>query len=266
MVQWIRVNKERPCPQCGHQDWCTYCPELHLSCCMRLQNRRPAKNGGWLYQYEPGDKPPGPIIPKRHTPFSASRYYGWKERNGATVEAQKYLNGLGCDPDAFQRLGATWAPEFGSWAFPMRSADKTIIGIQLRRLDGQKRAVTGSKNGLFISSEPANGRVLICEGASDTAAALTLGFYALGRQSCQAQAEMINDFIKREQIQEAVLISDNDDPGVDGGKRLSQSLAVKYCVVIPPAKDLRAFVQAGGTRELMLDMIGQCVWRKNEKT
>lgn len=264
MAQWIRVNKEHPCTVCGRTDWDSYCPELRLACCMRLQNNRPARNGGWLYHYEPGNKPPGPIVPRRHTPFSPSRYYEWKQRNNAPVDAQKYLNGLGCDPVAFYRLGVAWASEYGAWAFPMRDSQKNIIGVQLRRLDGQKRAVTGSHNGLFLSSDPANALALICEGVTDTAAALSLGFYALGRQSCQAQSEMVNDFLKREGIQEVVLISDNDDPGVDGGKRLSQSLAVKYCVVIPPAKDLRAFVQSGGTRELLLDMIGQCVWRKNE--
>jgi hypothetical protein len=262
--QWFRVNKQNPCVICGRIDWDTYCPELHLACCMRVQSDRPSANGGWFHN----DVKKRVIPVQTYKPidqFHAAKYWEWQRINGAPVEAQRYIRSLGPDPLCFYRLGMAWAAEYKAWAFPMKDGEENIIGVQLRYPDGHKRAVKGSRNGLFIPEQPASKFAIVCEGASDTAAALSLGYYAVGRQSCAAQSEMLNALIERKGISQVALIYDNDDPGITGGKRLAETLKVPYCVIIPPAKDLREFVQLGADRPMIEDMIHHAITNRNEQ-
>lgn len=57
-----RVNRQHPCPICGHTDWCTYTSKYAV--CMRVQSDKEAKNGGWVHYFDKGVKvdytPPPP--------------------------------------------------------------------------------------------------------------------------------------------------------------------------------------------------------------
>lgn len=261
---WQRVNRQFKCPACGRPDWCLYWPDRNLVLCMRLASGRPAKNGGWYHQYDSGAAPP-PARPTQTSlaAFNMADYCEWKGRNNAPVHAQKYLNSLGCDPTAWYRLGAVWADTYRAWAIPMRDGREMIIGIQLRYLDGSKRAVKGSKNGLFIPDQPASGFALICEGASDTAAALTFGYFAIGRQSCAGGGDMLASALRQLAVKQIAFVTDNDEPGVNGAQRVSEALRLSYCFVMPPAKDLREFISNGGTRPAMDCLLRAAIWRKN---
>jgi len=62
-----------------------------------------------------------------------------------------------------------------------------IIGIRRRLPNGRKISLTSSKTGLFIPADLSpEGLLLICEGPTDTAAALDLGFAAIGRPNCNS--------------------------------------------------------------------------------
>ena len=144
----------------------------------------------------------------------------------------------------------------------MSDASGRIIGIRLRLPSGRKLAVKGGKEGLFIP-EGLDGahRLLICEGATDTAALLDLGFSAVGRPSCTGGIRHLADLVRRLAAAEVVIVADADPPGQAGARRLAGAL-VAYCpavkVITPPpgSKDARAWKQAGATTADVQSLIG----------
>lgn len=208
-----------------------------------------------------------PIVVRHEEPheFNPEIYWRWVAHGDPPIEARHAIKRLGCDWSAFARLGMVWAKEYQAWAFPMKDAVKNIIGIQLRRINGEKRAVKGSRNGLFIPNQPMSSIILLCEGASDTAAALTLGFYAIGRQSCTGQADLIKEFCRINSIKEVIIVSDADDPGTKGAMALARSMMVDLRIVVPPTKDLREFVNVGGDRATLDNLIRQTVTQVYER-
>jgi hypothetical protein len=79
--------------------------------------------------------------------------------------------------------GADRAGEYSSW--PARDWRGAIVGIVRRYDDGSKKSYPGGSTGLFYELEwhKRPGPVLIVEGGSDTAAAITAGLAAIGRPS-----------------------------------------------------------------------------------
>ena len=80
----------------------------------------------------------------------------------------------------------------------MRDGAGRVVGIRLRGHGGEKWAVRGSADGLFY--DPAmtwTGDIAVCEGPTDTAAALTLGLSAVGRPSCASGAEALRALVRR---------------------------------------------------------------------
>lgn len=173
-----------------------------------------------------------------------------------------------------------------TWAFPMRNAANDIIGIRLRTDSGLKFCEPGSHNGLFIpqvesifGTAASPHTVFLPEGPTDTAAALTLGLYAIGRPSSNGGIYELVAAIKRRRFKRAVIIADNDDdkkrpnsehhfnPGFDGAKTLMEHLPVPSCVLPLPSKDIRKYVETGGTIELVEALISQAIWSKpNDQT
>ena len=52
--RWLHVTKKEPCPKCGHDSWCSICPELKLVLCMRVVSERPSTNamGGYIHRLD----------------------------------------------------------------------------------------------------------------------------------------------------------------------------------------------------------------------
>jgi DNA primase len=134
-----------------------------------------------------------------------------------------------------------------------------VLGIRLRRPSGFKFSVKGGREGLFIPS--GSGGVgpgqplLVCEGPTDTAALLDLGFEGVvGRPSCTGGVRLLTELVKRRQRPEVVIVADGDEPGRRGAAHLASVLlgyAPAVRVISPPAgvKDARAWRQSGCTRE-----------------
>jgi DNA primase len=139
----------------------------------------------------------------------------------------------------------------------MTDAAGRMLGIRLRSPDGTKFAVKGGKEGLFI---PANvggdpDPQLICEGPTDAAALLDMGFRnVVGRPSCTGGIKLLAELVRQRRTPEVVIVSDGDEPGRVGADRLA-SVLVAYVpavrVIAPPAgvKDSRDWLRAGGTRQ-----------------
>ena len=172
------------------------------------------------------------------------------------------LNGLasavGLPADALDELGAGWSDRLTCWTFPMRAADGAVRGLRTRTPAGAKRAVTGSRDGLFFpaawAADPPDrpARLVVAEGPTDAAALLAWAFAACGRPSAHGAAGIVGDLCRRLSPAEAVILADADGPGRKGAANLAAGLlplvpAVRVCE--PPAgvKDARAWFLAGAT-------------------
>jgi len=259
---WGRVTRHRPCVVCGRGDWCGTSPDGTLVCCMRAKSDRPARNGGWLHRI--ADAPtrpiPRPSVPQAQRPCACA--VDWPallrrfERDTRTAEVERLATTLGVTPGSLLRLGIAWAERHRAWAFPMFNAAHETIGVRLRAQNGQKWAIPGSRNGLFWPDGLAGtGPLLVCEGPTDAAALLGLGYATIGRPSCAGNVEMVVEAVQRLRRRDVVVVSDADGPGIEGAYRLAQALTEsghRPKVMRPvQGKDARASVQAGATRAVV---------------
>ncbi len=254
----MRVTRQSPCPVCQKSDWCLVKPATAL--CMRCQSNRPVKfktgEEGWLHEkdnhttYKP--PPPKPVV----TLDAAKLWNSWRSNKHSGLGAQ-----LGVSDEALRRLGAVWAEQYRATAFPMRNGSGAMVGLRLRGTDGSKWAVRGSHQGIFIPDGlSVTGTILVTEGPTDAAAALDLGFYAIGRPSCRGGVPELVHWTAARRITRAVIIADNDGPGADGAAMLSRQLTIPSCTVVLPCKDLRDFKKLGGTKAVLDCMITSSVW------
>ena len=161
--------------------------------------------------------------------------------------------------ESLMAIGAAFSFEDHAWAFPMKDAYGNIIGIRLRDSLGKKWAIKGSKAGLFYGPSSKQRTAVVCEGPTDTAAALMIGLDAIGRASCAGQEALLVE--KLRPFQRVLIVSDNDGPGIAGAKRLQPMLLVPSLLWCPPSKDLREFVNRGGTKELIDAMTKSLIWK-----
>ena len=148
----------------------------------------------------------------------------------------------------------------------MRNNDGRVVGIRTRYKNGQKLAIKGSQSGMFIPM-PAleSDDIWIVEGPTDCAAALTLGFPAIGRPNCNSCVDMTLSYMQRSKAKRAIVVSDSDGPGRGGAHRLQAELAIPSVIWIPPAKDIRAFLVAGGDRDEALSMMRNLRWSRGAR-
>jgi len=262
---WLRVSKKDPCRVCEKADWCTY-TEAGAACCMRVESLKPLKNGGWLHK---SNERTAPVYYQKRTqaptiesaPDFDNLCKNWSQETSAGQIA-RLASDLDVCPMALVNLGCAWARPYKAWAFPMKDPMGKIIGIRLRAWNGQKWAVKGSRAGLFIPGVlPSNENVLmVVEGPTDCAAALPLGYAAIGRPSCLGCEDEVKKFMAHRRFSRALIVTDNDTPGLRGSNKLQLHLNVRSCVWAPPAKDLRQFLSAGGNRQVVDSLLKDIVW------
>ncbi|HUE83337.1 MAG TPA: toprim domain-containing protein [Pyrinomonadaceae bacterium] len=263
--RWVRVSRKHRCQICDKPDWCTYAPEAGIVSCMRVESDHPSRNslGGWLHFTGDGYKPPyippaKPAIVER--PPDLHGLWGRWQSQTDFHHLDGFAMCLGVDTDALYSTGCAWADQYHAWAFPMKDAAGEMIGIRLRSESGQKWAVKGSRQGLFIPAASKGATLYIVEGPTDTAAALTLGLNAIGRPSCMGCEEMVAEYTRRRGVRRVVVITDNDEPGLRGASRLQNALPVLSCLWTPPTKDIREFLQLEGNRSMIESCIKDLVW------
>jgi hypothetical protein len=270
-TQWnaarVRVTKTNPCPICWKTDYCTFFPSLRRAVCMRVKSEKTCRNGGYWHDLDEFTSPASYTIPQKTVEPPKPSYYWppllstWKLQTTCDMVIN-LASSLGVDPLALIALGAVWAAPHRAWAFPMHDSNGTVCGIRLRNSHGDKWAVTGSSAGLFIPQLPKQHRLYICEGPTDTAAALTIGLFAVGRPSCLGQEEKILATSKRLGIQEIVIIADHDEPGQTGAEKLQSIMVTRSVIWTPPAKDLREAVRNGLTAQMINNAIRDMNWKQ----
>lgn len=267
-----RVSKAHPCPVCGKSDWCLRAADDSAAICARIERGSIRKCGqaGCLH-----------ILVDRHNGHDRHRCgVRWrhtmivspdKDASGSdfgrlSVQYQSQLTGrafealarsLALSHRGLLRLRVGW--DGRAYAFPMLDASGNVVGIRRRFPDGKKASVRGSKNGLFIPADLSHhGPLLICEGPTDTVAALDLGFDAIGRPNCNSLVEMTAQVAKGRT--EIVIVADRDTVGIAGATRLANTIAL-HCpsvkMVQPPdgIKDLRQWLNQGLTPQAFQNIV-----------
>ena len=281
---WRRVSRRQRCPICDRAEWCGISADGALVCCMRTPSEWPTKNGGWIHRIAERPTAPRPAATRKRSRRRRQPTIDcdaiWREWATATQPGDVRRLGaiLGVTPASLTRLGAVWAEKYHAWAFPMRNAENEMIGLRLRRSEtGQKWAVRGSHQGVFVPDAQISDlceQILVCEGPTDTAAALDLGFYAIGRPACSGQEDMALAILEGRHV---VIVADRDEPktrpdgstwypGQEGANRLAEHIyrKVKSLKMIKPltGKDLRAWLSAGATAAFVTTVIENAsYWR-----
>lgn len=256
-IVWVRVNRNKVCPLCGKDSWCTVGNGGELVCCMRVSEgsfKTVQQDHGVAYLHRNGfhDAKPMIVIPAAKERFKMD-FDGMLARWETTPAAlRSFSKSLGVDVSSLKQLGARWCDEKTAWAFPMHDERRRVIGVRFRTEDGNKFAASGSRSGAFIPSGlDAESTLYICEGPTDTAAALSIGLQAVGRPSCTGATDIIAAMLQAGKRRKVVIVADNDKPGLAGANLLRERIVgvVASCVVITaaPHKDLRAWVGAGGS-------------------
>jgi len=180
----------------------------------------------------------------------------WKSKT-LTEWVVELAGQLSVTADSLYALGVAWAADRKAWAFPMFNGYGDPIGIRLRTVEGKKFAVTGSHAGIFIPTMKPQGELWILEGPTDTAAALTVGLFSIGRPSCLGCEYIISTFAQRSEVSRVIICADADEPGQRGAEKLQHSLGIPSKIWTPPCKDLRASVAAGLDLKTIRALVGQ---------
>jgi len=251
--------------------------------CMRLRSGRACKLSdgqvGYLHPI-PGAKRRGGPFKRREKPpekdtSSVKREYERLAERSSKESLVPLASATGVNVDSLWMMGAVSTARRDVFAFPMYSFDRVVIGIRYRANDGQKWSQIGSRNGLFLPLPqfPPDGKtVMICEGATDAAAAAGMDYFPVGRFSVSGGATAIIDFMRRYNIYRTIIVADNDEErmvgdrmvsvGIEGAVRLAELLPGRRCVLALPTKDLRGFVNQGGERSDIEHLVSQLRWMK----
>ena len=253
---WERVSRSRPCPVCGKPDWCVHVEGGTI--CPRTPEGSVRDLGSAGYLHVHGDRDRLRLQWSRTVPEQAQdvgdvadRYY----LAANTASARTALAArIGVGADALDRMRVGWNAALSAWTFPMRDGRGRVVGIQQRfSSTGDKRIVKGHASGVFepFHLDVRGEELVICEGASDAAAALTVGLAAIGRFSCSGTLEETVARVLRHRPGRVIVVADNDEPGLRGAEQLLRRLdgIARAELRRPPhgIKDLRAWTQAGAT-------------------
>jgi len=149
--------------------------------------------------------------------LDAERYFQ------CAVQEKKYqelADLLGVSAPSLKAISCGWDGRV--WTFPEQDADLNIIGIGTRDKSGKKLFLSGGHRGLIFPPGLDPGRpIFVCEGPSDTAALLTLGFQAVGRPSAHGGVKILIELLRG--FETVTVVGENDENGV--GQKAAKSVA-----------------------------------------
>jgi len=267
--EWVNVNRSLPCPVCGKKDWCLLHVDGKKVICPRVKSNVVLRNAGFLHKVHDNGLKHGTKPNKRTSNLcvnwrSLQKLYRRKLKkkdNAHVLLKQLGLKNL----ESLTRFGLGWDGE--AWTYPCYDGGKNIVGIMRRFEDGHKVWVSRSRPGLFLPKMKSfEGNVFVCEGMSDPAALVDLGFRAIGRPNCQTGAEYIKQLLYRHgsAVVQLTIVGDNDannvhgNVGKNGALKLARELYGGYqriaCLEIPDEfKDVRQWVGVGATGKMIID-------------
>lgn len=232
---YTRVDPSFPCPICQKDTWCLISLDGTSAICPRIESDTMLGSAGYLHRLD--------------APAAAPRRRAARKPR-LTVEECRALQAEWEESYSYHecQLGVGFDGE--ATTYPMRDTEGNIIGFRRRFPDGRKRSVAGSREGLFYPMPlPEAATVLVCEGPTDTLAAMSLGFVAIGRPNCSPYCEQVEAVLDRMDADTVVIVADNDEPGRKGAASLGAYLVKRFplvhCIVPTQWKDLAEYVQQG---------------------
>jgi hypothetical protein len=264
MSNWKRVDASNPCPVCSKTDWCCVSSDKSAAICPRTESgsKKYIEGSGYLHILKETDewkrelsKPEVKQLPEHNEVLAImARKLAKSITEDRLVDLAENLD---ISKKTLKRMYVGYASNQDAYSFPMQRAGNRLLGIRFRNLQGKKWAMKGSKQGLFIPRPegPKQKGLLICEGPTDTGCALDMGFDCIGRPSCNSKSDMLVECTKGRHV---AIVSDADNVGLDGAERLAFTLKAhcpEVVILVPPAKDLRAWVDEGCERDDVLDLI-----------
>ncbi|MEI6148942.1 MAG: hypothetical protein WCS01_07580, partial [bacterium] len=155
---------------------------------MRVASEMPSRNGGWIHNATPtrsGATPrrqPTAVNGYESPDFDALLWWRAVRHVLRWERLEPWSIGLGLPMGVLDVMGACTLGEM--LAFPMHDGTGQVCGIRTRNRDGSKRAVTGSRAGVFLPTFHDGAEPVVCEGPTDAAAAMAMEFWPIGRPSC----------------------------------------------------------------------------------
>ncbi len=164
-------------------------------------------------------------------------------------------------PESLRALGIGFAEH--TYTFPMRNAEGEVVGIRTRQYKDShsKHCVTDSHMGLFIPEGVTRANVqMICEGESDTAAGVTLGFAAIGRPGQSACQEEVVRFMRHKLSACPCVVADNSKDSENWAGMLAAALVeagipCRLLRVRDPYEDLRDWLTKSLTTAQLVEAI-----------
>lgn len=299
---WHRVTRRAPCPICGRPDWCAIGTSdggaRTIAKCMRVSG--PIDGARYLITREDGSgvysiyRIMGDVaIPPhadRDDPTPTIDAAAVHQRCVGRGPVGELATSLGVSVASLTQLGVGYATAdtldryrttgAGAWTFPMRDARGRIIGIRLRMMDGVKKAITGSRNGLFVPEprDDLRGRpapLFLPEGPTSTAALLTMGLDAIGRPMARGMSGLLHEYCRDRHV---IVLGDGDAakimrdgrmlfPGQEGAIAVAHDLAewggcMSVRAMVPPlrkndARDLLRQLGPAAARRALIEFAGK---------
>jgi len=230
---WSRVTRVRACPICGKGDLCLISADGTAAICPRVREGSLKRCGeaGWLHVLRPcnerrHDQRVIHVVTRPAPRDDLGALASQWQRALKPGQLEKLGDQLGLSVESLRSLNVGWSSAHRAWSFSMKNADGAVVGIRLRLASGRKFCVAGSQNALFIPDGvmEAGGCLLVCEGATDVAAMLDLGFQGIGRPNCSGGTDPIVQIVKRKNPRRIVIVADGDEAGMNGGERLASAL------------------------------------------
>jgi len=270
MQSWETVTKANPCPICGKPDWCGRGGEVVR--CMRVTEAdgwRVIKqdiNGGTTFAPEGSAPMASPVlVEKPHRPtVDWSHAVLQMELELDRMDGESIAKTMGFSLDTLKKARSGWCKAQNAMSFPMHNGSGQVIGVRLRKLSGEKFAITGSRQGVFLPRDELNlgELVLVVEGPTDHLAALEIGLQAVGRPSCLGSVQECEELLRGKDV---CIVADKDDVGRAGAVKLAKYLKSSCLDVrtIEPlkGKDLREWVASGATKETV-ETVWRAAWQK----
>ena len=172
-------------------------------------------------------------------------------------QLEQLATDLGVSDEALKYLRVGWSPMEGGYTLPEVDSKGVAIGLCVRSTDGKKVMVEGSKRGIYLPAnwKEAKGPILVPEGASDVAAALTMNLTAIGRSSATGGKRILVSLLKDlPEDRDIVILGEMDARsngnwlGKEAAVKLAEYLAKEldrpvYWALPPEGKDLREYLQ-----------------------
>lgn len=248
-MRWNRITKDSPCPVCGREKFCMVNDNRSAVLCTKVPSDKPVGEAGYLHVLDPERN-------EGWQPSELEQVFTGYRSNVLDGMPQLLAEDLGVTAESIEALGVGYFPSEQAWVWAEMDADGTVIGLLKRFVNGKKVMVKGSGRGLMYTRPlPRDDRpVVVIEGATDTLAAMDMGYLAVGRPSADGGLSFLRSLLNGRDV---IVVGENDEAGRKGMLKTVSALrdsCSSVRSVLPPSryKDLRQWHPSAEEFELHL--------------